>query len=113
MIYSGQAAYLSKISLIIPAKAQYEDSVEFDDKETWYSKEELEYAENAQTVSRGIFIALSDEVVASVASVGIDGWSFLSSIQILSFLILLQLYLPLMLEQLLSELLIDNFKQNG
>jgi hypothetical protein len=77
----------------------------------YYSEEELEYTEKAHTVSRGILIASPEGVVVSVASVGIDGWSFLSTIQILSFLSLLQLDLPLMLEQLLLELLFNNFKQ--
>jgi hypothetical protein len=100
----NQDFYLSKITLLIPAQnftEDIEDSDNYDITYSIYSSEELERADQVEGVSNGVSIACYVSAAVSLASGGSNAWSMLSTIQILSFLPLLQVEMPLILRSYL------------
>jgi hypothetical protein len=100
--------YLSKVSLLILAQSlpdnleTPDDIDDSDDSESQYSDQEQTLSAQTELVSMILSTASTVGAAVSIASGSNNAWSMLSTIQIFSFLPLLQVDMPLMLKSYLK-----------
>jgi hypothetical protein len=88
------------MSLFIPAHTKPEDP---EDSETQYSVQEKAISEQVGQISNNLSTGATVGATVSVASGGTNAWSMLNTIQIFSFLSLLQVNTPLILKSYLKS----------
>lgn len=102
--FSGyQSSYLSKLSLYIPFQDKLDSKDNQNTSESEYSSEQIAQGNKAREISESVTTASSVSITVSIASGGTYAWSFLNTIQIFSYLNLLQVKMPLILKSYIES----------
>jgi hypothetical protein len=86
-LFSSEGYFPSKLTLELPA----------DSSEESYSQAEIDQADTVESITSGMATTATVGAAVSIASGGSQGWGLLNTVQILSFLALIQVEMPLVL----------------